>query len=294
MLKEFAEIMSLDQFFDVQYHSCMNNFEQVVWENLSEFQRKYEDLTGKMMGDLILASAFYNSRATHVTKVRQILERDPEYDANSGDFANQLEKMTQFQVVERTKAYEIHMQGSQALFEKPSLSRAEADFKKKEQEGKTQKYGGLKKSDGGALTFTATQVPEILEAVCVHFGVDTHPLCDKCHMRHNPAGGCIKAELAVKAFELSGPLVKSVAQAELAAKQSVIKAKEKELRPSDLKVLESLVKELHNLDCSLNKMFQQTGSGRGPPNGKVKMTEYANGSTSLSFVCVIERGCCSS
>ena len=73
------------------------------------------------MGDLILASAFYNSRATHVTKIRQILERDPEYDANSGDFANQLEKMTQFQVVERTKAYEIHMSGSQALFEKASL-----------------------------------------------------------------------------------------------------------------------------------------------------------------------------
>jgi hypothetical protein len=72
-------------FFDVQYHSCMNNFEPVVWENISEFQRKYGDLTGKMMGDLILASAFYNSRSTHVTKVRQILERDPEYDTNSGD-----------------------------------------------------------------------------------------------------------------------------------------------------------------------------------------------------------------
>ena len=27
MLKEFA-----DQFFDIQYHSCMNNFESVVWE----------------------------------------------------------------------------------------------------------------------------------------------------------------------------------------------------------------------------------------------------------------------
>ena len=51
----------------------------------------------------------------------------------------------------------------------------------------------------------------------------------------------------VKVFELSGPLVKSVAQAELAAKQSVIKAKEKELRSTDLKVLESLVKELHIL-----------------------------------------------
>jgi hypothetical protein len=145
----------------------------------------------------------YNSRATHVTKVRQILEQDPEYDANSGDFTNQLEKMTQFQVVESTKAYEIHMQGSQALFEKPSLSRAEAELKKKEQDGKTQKYGGLKKSDGGALTFTVNQETEILEAVCAHFGVDTHPICDKCHMRHNPAGGCVKAELAVKAFELS-------------------------------------------------------------------------------------------
>ena len=56
-----------------------------------------------MLGDLILASAFYNSRATHVTKVRQILERDPEYVENSGDFTNQLEKMTQFQVVERRR-----------------------------------------------------------------------------------------------------------------------------------------------------------------------------------------------
>jgi hypothetical protein len=134
------------------------------------------------------------------------------------------------------------MQGSHARFEKPSLTRAEAELKKKEQEGKTKKNGGLKKGDGGALTFTATQMPEILEAVCVHFGVDTHHLCDKCHMRHNPAGGCIKAELAVKAFELSGPLVKSVAQAELAAKQSVIKANEKEIRSCDIKVLESMVR----------------------------------------------------
>ncbi len=74
LLKEFAEIISLDQFFDVQYHFCLNNFEPVVWENISEFQRKYGDLTGKMMGDLILARAFYNIHATHVTKVRQILE----------------------------------------------------------------------------------------------------------------------------------------------------------------------------------------------------------------------------
>jgi hypothetical protein len=98
--------------------------------------------------------------------------------------------MAQFQVVERTKAYEMHMQGSQELFEKPSLSRAEAEFKKKDQEGKTQKYDG--KNDGGSLTFTVNQVPEILEAVCVHFGVDTHPICDKYHMRHNPVGGCVK------------------------------------------------------------------------------------------------------
>jgi hypothetical protein len=63
--------------------------------------------------------------------------------------------MTQFQVVERTKTYEIHMQESQELFEKTSLSRGETELKKKEQEGKTKKYDGLKKSDGGALTFTA-------------------------------------------------------------------------------------------------------------------------------------------
>jgi hypothetical protein len=276
VLKEAAEIFSMDQFFDVQYHSCMNNFEPVVWENISEFEKKYGDLNAQMLGDLILASAFYNSRAPHITKVRQILERDPEYDANSGDFANQLEKMTQFQVVKRTKGYEIHMPGAQTLFEKPSLTRAEAELKKKEQEGKTQKFGGLKKGDGGGLTFTASQVPEVLKAVCVHFGVDTHPPCDKCHMRHNPAGGCIKAELAVKAFELSGPLVKSVAQAELSAKQSVIKAKEKEIRSCDIKVLENVVTELHNLGISLNKMFQQTGSVRGKDNNAIKK-EYAKG-----------------
>jgi hypothetical protein len=89
----------MDQFFDVQYHSCMNNFEPVVWEKISEFEKKYGDLNAQMLGDLILASAFYNSHATHVTKVRQILERDPLYDANNGDFTNQLEKMTQFDVV---------------------------------------------------------------------------------------------------------------------------------------------------------------------------------------------------
>jgi hypothetical protein len=128
------------------------------------------------------------------------------------------------------------------------LSRTEAELKKKEQEGKTQKYGGLKRSDGGTLTFTVNQVSEILEAVCVHFGVFTHPICDKCHMRQNPAGGCVKTELAMKSFELSGPFVKTVAQAELTAKQSVIKAKEKEIRSSDIRLLESLVKELHTLD----------------------------------------------
>ncbi len=77
------------------------------------------------------------------------------------------------------------------------------------------------------MTFTAIQVPEVLEAVCVHFGVDTHPICDKCQRRHNPAGGCVKAELAMKAFELSGPIVKAVAQAELTLKQNVTKAKKK-------------------------------------------------------------------
>jgi hypothetical protein len=108
------------------------------------------------------------------------------------------------------------MQGSQALFEKPSLSRAEAELKKKEKEGKTQKYGGLKRSDGGALTFTANQVYQI-------------------------------------------------------------KAKEKEIRSSDIKLLKSLVRELHTLDNNtLNKMYQQVGPGRRHPNGKAKI-EYAKG-----------------
>ena len=182
MLKEFVEIITLDQFYDIQYHSWMNNFEPVVWEAISEFERKYGEMNGTMIGRLILMCAFFNSRATHVTKVRQILERDPLYDANNGDFTNQLEKMTQFDVVEKTKAYEIHMQGSHTLFEKTSLTRTEAEIKKKEQDGKHQKSGGARKSDGGALTFTAIQMPEVLEAVCVHFGVDTHPVCDKCHM----------------------------------------------------------------------------------------------------------------
>jgi hypothetical protein len=227
VLKEFVEIITLDQFYDIQYHSCMNNFEPVVWEAISEFERKYGEMNGTMIGRLILMCSFFNSRATHVTKVRQILERDPLYDANNGDFTNQLEKMTQFDVVEKTKAYEIHMQGSHTLFEKPSLTRTEAEIKKKEQDGKNQKSGGARKSDGGALTFTAIQMPEVLEAVCAHFGVDTHPVCDKCHMRHNPAGGCVKAELAMKAFELSGPIVKAVAQAELTLKQNVTKDKKK-------------------------------------------------------------------
>ena len=167
------------------------------------------------------------------------------------------------------------MHGSHTLFEKPSLTRAEAEIKKKELEDKTQKSGGPKRNEGGALTFTAIQVPEILEAVCVHFGIDTHPVCDKCQMRHNPAGGCVKAELAMKAFELSGPIVKSVAQAELTVKNSVSKAKEKELRSSDVKVLETLAKEISALGSSLNKMFQQAESGRGPPRGKDNKAEYA-------------------
>ena len=81
--------------------------------------------------------------------------------------------------MEKTKAYKIHMQGSHTLFEKPSLTRTEAEIKKKEQDGKNQKSGGARKSDGGALTFTAIQMPEVLKAVCAHFGVDTHPVCDK-------------------------------------------------------------------------------------------------------------------
>ena len=105
----------------------------------------------------------------------------------------------------------------------------------------------------------------------MHFGVDTHPICDKCHMRHNPAGGCVKAELAMKAFELSGPIVKAVAQTELAVKQGVTKAKEKELRSSDVKVLENLAKEVGILASSLNKMFKQAESG----HGKDKKIEYA-------------------
>ncbi len=157
-----------------------------------------------------------------------------------------------------------------------SLSRVETELKKKEQEGKTQKYGGLKTSDGGALTFTVNQVSEILEDVCAHFGVETQPICDKCHMRHNPEGGCVKVELTMKTFELSGPLVKTMAQAELTVKQSVIKSKEKEIRSSDIKLLENLVKERHTLDSTLNKMYQQAGPGRSHPNGKAKI-EYAKG-----------------
>jgi hypothetical protein len=80
--------------------------------------------------------------------------------------------------------------------------------------------------------------------------------------------GCVNAELAMKVFELSGPFVKAVAQAELTTKQSVIKAKEKEIRSSDIKLLESLVKELHTLDSTLNKMYQESGPGRRHPNGK--------------------------
>ncbi len=84
-------------------------------------------------------------------------------------------------------------------------------------------------------------------------------------------------ELAVEAFELSGPIVKEVAQTELTVNQSVNKGKEKEPRSSDIKVLESLSKELHTLDSSLNKMFQQVGPGRGHPHGHDKKSEYAKG-----------------
>jgi hypothetical protein len=166
-------------------------------ESTRDGRVKFTDLTeatGNGLATLAVDNThLYKSSWTDVLKeFVESLERDPEYDSNSGDFTNQVQKMTHFQVVERTKAYEIHMKGSQALFEKPSLSRAESELKKKEQEGKTQKYDGLKKSDGGALTFTVNQVTEILESVCVHFGVDTHPICDKCHMRHNPVGGCVK------------------------------------------------------------------------------------------------------
>ena len=56
--------------------------------------------------------------------------------------------MNQFDVVQKTKAYEIHMHGSHTLFEKPSLTRAEAEIKKKELEDKTQKSGGPKKNEG--------------------------------------------------------------------------------------------------------------------------------------------------
>jgi hypothetical protein len=80
----------------------------------------------------------------------------------------------------------------------------------------------------------------------------------------------------MKAFELSGPLVKAVAQAELTAKQNVIKTREKEIRSSDIKLLESLVKELHTLDNTPNKMYEQAGPGRRHPNGKAKI-EYAKG-----------------
>ena len=71
-------------------------------------------------------------------------------------------------------------------------------------------------------------------------------------------------------------LVKAVVQAELTAKQSVIKAKEKEIRSSDIKLLESLVKELHTLDSTLNKMYEQAVPGRRHPNGKAKV-EYVKG-----------------
>jgi hypothetical protein len=42
-------------------------------------------------------------------------------------------------------------------------------------------------------------------------------------------------------------------------------------------LLESLVKELHTLDSTLNKMYQQAGPGLRHPNGKAKLAEYVKG-----------------
>jgi hypothetical protein len=83
-------------------------------------------------------------------------------------------------------------------------------------------------------------------------------------------GVLCQTELAVKTFELSGPLVRTlkVRLSELFFFQ------EKEIRSSDIKLLESPVKELHTLDVTLNKMYQQAGPVRGHPNGKAKI-EYS-------------------
>ena len=78
----------------------------------------------------------------------------------------------------------------------------------------------------------------------------------------------------MKAFEWSVPIVKSVDEAELSVKQRVDKVKEKELRSSDVKVLENFSKEVSVLTSSLNKMFKQVESDRGPSHGKDKQTEY--------------------
>ena len=157
------------------------------------------------------------------------------------------------------------------IFQQPRHSRHESE-----------KSGGPRKSDGGVLTSTTIQVSEVLEDVCVHFGVDTHPICDKCQMRHNPAGGCVKTELVMKAFELSVLIVKAVAQAELTVKQSVIKAKDKELRSSDVKVLENLAKEVSVLDSSLNKMFKQAESGLESSHGKDKKKSMSRAGTVIN------------
>jgi hypothetical protein len=45
----------------------------------------------------------------------------------------------------------------------------------------------------------------------------------------------------------------------------------KETKSSDIKLLESLVKELHTLDSTLNNMYHKVGSDRGHPNGKAKI-----------------------
>ncbi len=183
------EIITLDQFYDIQYHSCINNFEPVVWEVISEFERKYGEMYGTMIDRLILMYAFFNILVIHVTKVRQILEWHPLYDTNNGAFTNQFENMTQFDVVEKTKTYEIHTQGSHTMFKKPILTRTDTEIKKKDQDGKNKKSVGPRKRDGGSLTFTDIQVTEVLEAVCA-LRCRYTPICDKCHMWHNPVWDC--------------------------------------------------------------------------------------------------------
>jgi len=74
----------------------------------------------------------------------------------------------------------------------------------------------------------------------------------------------------MKAIELSGPLVKALAQAELTEKHSVIKAKEKEIRSSDIKLLESLVKELDVTRTEKSASLSMT------PARKEKILQQAN------------------